>query len=93
MEKITEPINAQVLKKLRPEIAKMLTQMNVKYAEYKDSSIVFDYLDLKVTLSVKSKVRKWNDHTYSLLEWAYCFGFVYCLSFSVADSLNIVIKN
>jgi hypothetical protein len=55
MEKITEPINAQVLKKLRPEIAKMLTQMNVKYAEYKDESVVFHYLDLSVTIQVKSK--------------------------------------
>ena len=58
MEKVTEPINAQVLKKLRPEIAKMLTQMNVKYAEYKDESVVFHYLDLSVTIQVKSKTKK-----------------------------------
>lgn len=58
MEKITEPINAQVLKKLRHEIAKMLTQMNVKYAEYKDESVVFHYLDLSVTIQVKSKTKK-----------------------------------
>lgn len=58
MEKVTEPINAKVLKKLRPEIAKMLTQMNVKYAEYKDESVVFHYLDLSVTIQVKSKTKK-----------------------------------
>ena len=57
MEKITEPINAQVLKKLRPEIAKLLTELKVQYAEYKDESVVFHYLDLSVTIQVKSKRR------------------------------------
>lgn len=54
---ITEPINAQVLKKLRPEIAKLLTELKVQYAEYKDESVVFHYLDLSVTIQVKSKRR------------------------------------
>lgn len=58
MEKITEPINAQVLKKLRPEIAKLLTELKVQYAEYKDESVVFHYLDLSVTIQVKSKTKK-----------------------------------
>lgn len=57
MEKVTEPINAQVLKKLRPEIAKLLTELKVQYAEYKDESVVFHYLDLSVTIQVKSKRR------------------------------------
>ena len=58
MEKITEPINAHVLKKLRPEIAKLLTELKVQYAEYKDESVVFHYLDLSVTIQVKSKTKK-----------------------------------
>lgn len=53
-----EPINAQVLKKLRPEIAKLLTELKVQYAEYKDESVVFHYLDLSVTIQVKSKTKK-----------------------------------
>ncbi len=55
---MTQPIDQTIITKLRPTVIKLLNEMNVQYAEYNDNTIVFDYLDLKVTLSVKSKVRK-----------------------------------
>ena len=55
---MTQPIDQTIITKLRPTVMHILKELDVKYAEYNDSSIVFDYMDLKVTLSVKSKVRK-----------------------------------
>ena len=55
---MNQPIDQTIITKLRPTVIKLLNEMNVQYAEYNDNTIVFDYLDLKVTLSVKSKVRK-----------------------------------
>lgn len=55
---MTQPIDQTMMTRLRPEVMRLLKEMNVQYAEYNDNTIVFDYMDLKVTLSVKSKVRK-----------------------------------
>lgn len=55
---MSQPIDQTMINKLRPTVAKLLHEMDVKYCEYNNTSIVFDYMDLKVTLSVKSKVRK-----------------------------------
>ena len=55
---MTQPIDQTVITKIRPTVMTLLKELGVQYAEYNDSSIVFDYMDLKVTLSVKSKVRK-----------------------------------
>lgn len=55
---MSQPIDQIMITKLRPTVMKLLNEMNVQYAEYNDSAIVFNYMDLKVTLSVKSKVRK-----------------------------------
>ena len=55
---MNQPIDQTIITKLRPTVMHLLKEMNVQYAEYNDNSIVFDYMDLKVTLSVKSKVRK-----------------------------------
>lgn len=55
---MNQPIDQTIITKIRPTVMKLLNEMNIQYAEYNDSSIVFDYMDLKVTLSVKSKVRK-----------------------------------
>ncbi len=55
---MTQPIDQTVITKIRPTVMKLLHEMGITYAEYNDSSIVFNYMDLTVTLSVKSKIRK-----------------------------------
>jgi len=54
----SRPINERVVNRIRPELQRMLQEMGVQYAEWREESVVFHYLDLKVTLCVKSRLRK-----------------------------------
>jgi len=51
------PINEQIMTKLRPSIATLLTELGVKYAAYKDEEVEFEYKDLKVSIKIKSKLK------------------------------------
>lgn len=53
---ITTPINERVMNKLRPEIAKLLTELKVQYAEYGNDTVKFNYLDLEVSIKIKTKL-------------------------------------
>ncbi len=55
---IPEPITETIVKRIRPEVMRLLKELNVTYAEYKDESIVFHYIDLVVTIQVKTKTKK-----------------------------------
>lgn len=52
------PITEKLLTRLRPEIAKLLTEYKVQYVEHKNDEVKFHYLDLEVSIKIKSKLRK-----------------------------------
>ena len=55
---IQTPIDQHVMNKLRPAIMKLLTELQVKEISYGDKNVKFFYLNLEVTIQVKTKTRK-----------------------------------
>lgn len=55
---IQTPVDQHVMNKLRPAVMKLLTELQVKEVSYEDEKVKFFYLDLEVTIQVKSKTRK-----------------------------------
>jgi len=50
-----QPVNHRVIDKLKPAIQKMLRDMAVQYVEWRETSVIFHYLDLNVSIEIKSK--------------------------------------
>ena len=52
---IEQPIPETIIDKLKPNIHRLLSELNVTYAEFKNTAVTFHYKGTIVTIQVKTK--------------------------------------